>query len=373
MQVGSNNQMWNFFSTLHLPPVLRRGLVVLLALVLLVGGGWVVHTWVLPWLAPTYRTQFLVDATGEDAEGIARSLRQALNNSGDEDSLGLRGFGGECGAADNTEQLVDFGTGNQAEIGQAAGHRRGGRATLLRGIIEATADFDGLFTLRARQVNRIILITRHGGDACDEDAEFVGREIRSRLAAAGLSIELRLVGYQVPDPQREKLKRIAGGAGAPEPLFATDQAGLDAALEFFTNTEPVLRNAREIVDALNPAVDKLNQAVTAITDGRLDTAETQLAEAKSAAGQTGTRFTDLGGRAKTPAVQEIHRQAQALARLQERLLEAATDMLSAARAARPLGVTGDDFRRLAADYNGTVDRVNKAVAALRASAPAGAR
>ncbi|MGO1052782.1 VWA domain-containing protein [Crossiella sp. CA198] len=373
IQHGDNNRMWNLFVNLGLPPALSRALVLLIVVALLGGGTWAVVSWVLPWLAPTYRTQFLIDTTAEEPESIARSLRQAVQNAGDQDSLALRGFGGECGAPDNTTQLVDFGTGNRQEITQAAGQRRGGRPTLLRGVVEAVADFSGPFTLRATQVNRIILVTRHGTDACDEDTAFVGKEIKDRLAAAGLTIELRLVGYQLPGEQRDRLKRIAGGAGAPEPLFAADQAGLDAALEFVTNTEPVLRYAKEIVDILNPTVERVNTAAAATTDGRLDLAESTLAEARESAGQTGPRFDGLRDRARTQQAQDLQRQADVLRAQLDRILAAATNLLATARSAQSLDPGLTAFRGLAADYNAKVTSMNKAIAALRATAPAAPR
>ncbi|MCK2239141.1 MULTISPECIES: VWA domain-containing protein [unclassified Crossiella] len=373
IQQGDNNRMWNLFVNLGLPPALSRALVLLIVVALLGGGTWAVASWVLPWLAPTYRTQFLIDTTAEEPESIARSLRQAVQNAGDQDSLALRGFGGECGSPDNTTQLVDFGTGNRQEITQAAGQRRGGRPTLLRGVVEAVADFSGPFTLRATQVNRIILVTRHGTDACDEDTAFVGKEIKDRLAAAGLTIELRLVGYQLPAEQRDRLKRIAGGAGAPEPLFAADQAGLDAALEFVTNTEPVLRYAKEIVDILNPTVERVNTAATATVDGRLDLAETTLAEARESAGQTGLRFDGLRDRARTQQTQDLQRQADTLRAQLDRILAAANGLLATARSAESLDPGLTAFRGLAADYNAKVTSMNKAIAALRATAPAAPR
>ncbi len=66
---------------------------------------------------------------------------------------------------------------------------------------------------------------------------------------------------------------------------------------WFTNIEPILRNAKEIIDLLNPTVEQVNVAVKAITDGRLDVAERTLGQAGSVT--TDTEFEDIQGRVKT--------------------------------------------------------------------------
>lgn len=272
-----------------------------------------------------------------------RLLGTVLGNSGDSDALALRRFGGECGADGNTKLLVDFGTDNRQDIVRAARQAPvGGRATLLRGIVQAVDDFTTTFAIgagqRAKQVNRIVVVTRHGKDACDDDTDFVRREIGERIRAAGLDIEFRLIGYQVPEDQSEGLKSIAGAGSNPtEPVFANTQADLDAALEWSTNTEPVLRNATKIVDVLNPTVTRINTAVQEITDGRLDEAGRNLDRAREP--HIGTEFEDLGGRAKTPEGRDINDRAADLREQQETVLDTADRLLEAARS-RPRWAPG---------------------------------
>lgn len=362
---------------IRIPRGIRNTFLVLLVLALLGGGAWAVVHWVLPSYAPTYKTQFLMDATAADAAdaaAVAASLGTVLGNSGDSDALALRRFGGECGADGNTKLLVDFGTDNRQDIVRAARQAPvGGRATLLRGIVQAVDDFTTTFAIgagqRAKQVNRIVVVTRHGKDACDDDTDFVRREIGERIRAAGLDIEFRLIGYQVPEDQSEGLKSIAGAGSNPtEPVFANTQADLDAALEWSTNTEPVLRNATKIVDVLNPTVTRINTAVQEITDGRLDEAGRNLDRAREP--HIGTEFEDLGGRAKTPEGRDINDRAADLREQQETVLDTADRLLEAARSKAPLGPRHEAFEKAAADYNTRVEAMNKALAALRAKAPA---
>jgi hypothetical protein len=198
-----------------LPRSVRIAVISLVVSVLAGGGGWAAVVWLLPALAPTYKTEFLIDTTAgtttsDGPETIANSLKTVVENSGDRDALALRSFGGQCGAENNTTQLVDFDTDNRQEITQAASSvREGSKATLLRGIVQAVEDLSKPFAQRAKQVNRIIVVTRHGTDACDNDTAFVEKEIRNRITAAGLAIEFRLIGYQVPDNQHDQLNQIA--------------------------------------------------------------------------------------------------------------------------------------------------------------------
>jgi hypothetical protein len=371
--VGDHGHQHNIFN-LDIPRSIRNAVLILILAAMLAGSGWVAVAWVMPQFAPTYKTQFLIDTTGgttsDGPEMIAKSLKTVVGNSGDRDALALRSFGGECGTENNTTQLVDFGTDNRQKITQAAsGVREGSKATLLRGITQAVEDFSKPFALRAKQVNRIIVVTRHGMDACDDDTAFVEKEIRDRITAAGLAIEFRLIGYQVPDDQRDRLNQIATGAGAPDPMFVNTPAGLDAALDWFANIEPILHNANEIVGILNPTVEQVNTAVKAITDGRLDVAEHTLDQARSAITNTDTEFEDLQGRAKTPAAQNIHGRASNLLTQQERIVASAADLLNAARSGSPLGPKLITFGQVATAYNHEVSTMNEAIAALRAKAP----
>ncbi|MEQ4303657.1 VWA domain-containing protein [Plantactinospora sp. B6F1] len=371
--VGDHGRQRNVFR-LNLPRSVRIALLSTLALVVLAGAGVLTVTWVLPQFAPTYKTEFLIDTTAagttEGVATIADSLRKVIDNSGDSDALALRRFGGECGAQDNTSQLVGFGTDNRQEIADAVGGiGQGTKATLQRGIVEAVADFSKPFARRAKQVNRIIVVTRNGTDACDEDTAFVQRQISDRIRAAGLAIEFRMIGYQVRDDQQEQLTQLATGAGAPDPMFVDTPGELDAALDWFTNIEPVLRNAKEIIDILNPAVEQVNAAVKAVGTGRLDTAERTLDRARNVLASTDTEFEDLQGRAKTATARDIHDRASRLRAQQQRVVRSAEDLLETARSGTPLGPKHAAFERVATRYNDEVNAMNEALAALRAKAP----
>ncbi|TDC58747.1 hypothetical protein E1281_00185 [Actinomadura sp. KC345] len=256
------------------PPGARTPVLVVLVLVLLVGGGWVLVTWVRPLFAPAYKTQFLIDGTMTSGgpEAVTASLRKAVGNAAADDALALRTFGGECGFGDNTEQLVGFGTGNREEVARATGEVSwGGKPTLVRGVVEAVDDFSKRLAWGADQhgtrVNRLIVVTRHGTDACEDDPAVVQREIHDRLESAGLKVEFKVIGYQVPEGERERLRQISAGIRGDAPIFASDPSRLAAAMEWFTNTQPVLREARKVTDVLNLAVGRVEDARTAIDEG----------------------------------------------------------------------------------------------------------
>lgn len=113
-----------------LPRSVRIAVISLVVSILAAGGGWAVLAWLRPALAPAYKTEFLIDTTaGTAADGpetITNSLKTVVENSGDHDALALRSFGGQCGAQDNTTQLVGFGTDNRQDITQAASAVREG-------------------------------------------------------------------------------------------------------------------------------------------------------------------------------------------------------------------------------------------------------
>ncbi|MFD1537430.1 hypothetical protein [Nonomuraea guangzhouensis] len=355
-----------YVTVVNLPRSLTVSLVTLIVGAMVAGVAWFVVGVVLPQYAPTYKTQFLIDATSEPGD-ITRSLMTVVGSAGDRDALALRRFGGECGADDNTTQLVSFGTGNRQDIKAAAGQvRAGGQSTLLRGIVAAVEDFAAPFAQRAKQVNRVIVISNHGADACDADTAFVEREIRERVASAGLNIQFRVVGYRVPRAQREALERIADASGATAPLYAGTPAQLDSALDWFTNVEPVLENARRVITTLNATIDRVKAGLLAIRDGRLDVAERELRQAGT--GGVDTELDDLAGRAKTPAARDLHARAADLRTRQGRLLDGARRLLDSARAGSPPELTS--LERAIADYNDRVKHMNDAIKALRATAPA---
>ncbi|MCQ0019175.1 hypothetical protein [Actinomadura madurae] len=356
---------------IDVPAALSALLVTLVASALAVGAGWLYLGWFSPSFAPNYRTQFLVDAaesTGPaELAAVTSSLGKALENSGDGDALSLRRFGGECGESGNTARLADFGTGNrQAITASAARMRPGGEPTLVRGIVEAVEDFSRPLDAKARQVNRIIVVTRHGVDACEDDPAYVEKEIRERIGSAGLSLEFRLVGYQVPGAQRARLDRIAAAAKAPPPVHAKNASDLERTLDWYSNTEPVLKGAQAIVDSLNATVAQVNTAVQAIVDGRLDVADGTLGRARRTAGGPDPRFDDLKGRAKGADARGVRDRAVSLREKRRRVVAAADDLLRTARSGAPLDARLARFQHIAADYNNEVNGMNRALAALRA-------
>ncbi|GAB7045791.1 vWA domain-containing protein [Catenuloplanes indicus] len=373
VQRGDHNRQYNIFR-MDLPRSVRVAVISVLALAVAAAGTAAVVKLVLPQFAPTYKTEFLIDASAAAGPAglaeITESLRTVVGNSGDRDSLALRSFGGACGADDNTTQLVDFGTGNRDAIAAAAADvRGGGTATLQRGIVQAIEDFSRPFAQAAKQVNRIVVVTRQGADGCDPDTAYVQREISDRIEAAGLEIEFRMIGYRVEDAQRDQLARLAAGSGAPEPMFVDTSADLDAALDWFTNVEPVLRNAKAVTDVLNPTIGTVNEAVAATMDGRLDVAERRIGDAKDAITAADAAFEDLDGRTGTEAAADLSRRARKLKDLQRGVVESAETLLADARDGRPLGPGHAAFAEVAGGYNTEADAMNKALAALRATAP----
>lgn len=367
--VGDNAQQRNTF--VQLPKSVRRLLIVLLAGVLVVASGVVAFRWVIPAFAPIYKTAFLIDAAEGDLASVVGALSTVVGNSGEDDSQSLRSFGGDCGSDDNTTQLVGFGTGNRQDIAEAAKSvRQGTKATLQRGIVEAVNDFTTPLSLKAKQVNRIIVVTRHGRDACDSDDEFVRHQIGERVAAAGLSIEFRFIGYQVGD-SREPLRELTAELATQEPAFTDSPEELKRALAWFTTIEPVLRSSQSVVTVLNPTVDKLNSATEAIKNGRHDLADSALADARAAV--VDVEIKDLDGRTNSPEAVGLRDMAVKLRSLQADVIKAAAALLESARSGRNLRDPLAVYALAAEAYNAEARNMTEALTKLRAQGPGGIR
>ncbi|MGW4210189.1 VWA domain-containing protein [Lentzea sp. NPDC004789] len=365
--IGDNARQWNTF-WIELPKSVRRLLIVLLVGVLVVGTGFVSVRWVIPMFAPIYKTTFLIDAAEGDLASVTNALTTVVGNSGEHDSQSLRSFGGECGTDDNTTQLVGFGTGNRQEIAQAARTvHQGAKATLQRGIVEAVNDFTPPLSLKAKQVNRIIVVTRHGTDACDPDEEFVQAQIRERVAAAGLTIEFRFIGYQVRDDKR--LTELTTQLKTQAPTFTNSPDELKRVLAWFTTIEPVLRSSQSVVNVLNPTVDKLNSATSALKDGRFDLAESALSEARNAV--VDIEIKDLDGRTGSADAVRLRDMAVRLRTLQAAVIKAADALLDQARSGRNLTEPLAVYTKAAEAYNAEAREMTDALTSLRAKGPGG--
>ncbi|PWK81932.1 hypothetical protein C8D88_11548 [Lentzea atacamensis] len=370
ISVGDHTVQKNTF-WIALPPAVRRLLIVVLAGVLVVGSGFVAVRWIVPMFAPIYKTTFLIDAAEGDLASVTNALTTVVGNSGEHDSQSLRSFGGDCGSEDNTTQLVGFGTGNRQEIAEAARSvRQGSKATLQRGIVEAVGDFTTPMSLKAKQVNRIIVVTRHGKDACDPDDEFVQAQIRDRVAAAGLTIEFRFIGYQVLD-DGERLKELTAQLKSQEPTFTNSPEELSRALAWFATIEPVLRSSQSVVNVLNPTVDKLNSASEALKNGRFDLADNALAEARDAV--VDIEIKDLDGRTSSAEAVRLRDLAVRLRTLQASVIEAADALLTSARSGRNLAEPLAVYTKAADGYNAVAREMTDALTSLRAQGPGGTR
>jgi hypothetical protein len=194
---------------------------------------------VVIWFVPDYRTAFVVDTSvGPGPQAIGRAVGSVAGNAGSRDALSLRRFGGSCGDSANTSEVVGSGVRNGQRVRDAAaGLRQAGSPTLHSGILAAVDDFSGLYPFRGWRVNRIVVVTSHGVDACAADQAAAMRSVREAVSAAGLDLEIRIVGYQVPEAEREPLAQLASAAGAPAPSFTNTAPELDIALREVTTPD----------------------------------------------------------------------------------------------------------------------------------------
>ncbi|WP_053719451.1 hypothetical protein [Saccharothrix sp. NRRL B-16348] len=206
----------------------RRRLLAALAVALVLAGCVVGYLVVRS--VPDHRTTLLVDtsAPGTDFPAVADAVEATAHNTGDADALSLRRFGGECGAADNTSEVTD-------EADEVPGVVRAltptGRATLLSGVLAAIDDFSRIYPFRGSQRNRIVVVSTTGVDACTQEQAEVSRAIRERVDAAGLALDIRVIGHRVPAEQRESLERLASEQAVQAVAFTEDAAELTEVLD----------------------------------------------------------------------------------------------------------------------------------------------
>jgi len=188
----------------------RAVLIPLTALVVVVACA-AVYYFVLS--APAYRTVVLVDtsAPGNGLAQIADAVRSVAGNSGDSDALSVRRFGGECGSPGDTSEIAD----SPREVAQAVSALSpAGKATMIDGVMAAIDDFGGLLTRSGKVRNRIVVITTSGVDACSKDPAGARKAIDDHLTEKGLDLDLRVVGFQLPQDQRDALAQFAGTSNA---------------------------------------------------------------------------------------------------------------------------------------------------------------
>ncbi|MEA5362912.1 hypothetical protein VA596_25495 [Amycolatopsis sp., V23-08] len=189
----------------------RRAVLIPLAALLVVVACAAVYVFVLS--VPAYRTAVVVDtsAPGTGLAQIAGAVRSVTSNSGDSDALSVRRFGGECGSAGNTSEIAD----SPDEVQQAVGSLSpSGKATMVDGVAAAIDGFSGLLTRRGSVRNRIVVISTSGADACTNDPAGARKALDDRLAEAGLDLDIRVVGFQVPEDRKAALAQFAGASAA---------------------------------------------------------------------------------------------------------------------------------------------------------------
>jgi hypothetical protein len=189
----------------------RRDVMIIVASVLVILACTATCVFVLT--APAYRTTVLVDtsAPGTGLPQIAGAVRSVVGNSGDSDALSVRRYGGECGNPADTAEIAD----RPDQVATAVNSLTpAGKATMVDGVAAAIDGFSGLLNRRGTVRNRIVVISTSGIDACTGDPAAARKSIDDRLARAGLDLEIRVVGFQVPQSRQAALVQFAGASNA---------------------------------------------------------------------------------------------------------------------------------------------------------------
>ncbi len=204
-------------------------------------------------ITPAYRTTLLVDtsavAPSDTFGALTDAVASAAQNTAGADSLSMRRFGGRCGDPRNTAEVVGAGTNQGRQVADAArGLSADGEATLSSGILAAIDDYAAFYPFRGSKSNRVIVVTTHGVDACADDQAEIARTIRDRVAAAGLGLEFRFVGFTVAADQQAGLEQLASATAAPKPTFVDDPRELTETLQELTVPEPPAARPVDVPD-----------------------------------------------------------------------------------------------------------------------------
>lgn len=326
-----------------------------------------------------YNTELLIDtstkfvgslAPGDKLGAISKSIDITLAGSdvGANDALALRRFGGSCTDPTNTARLVDFGPHNGDSIRNAMQKLRvEGSATLVKGIADASGDFDKP-DMRKALLNRIIVITASAEDACEPDQSTVSSQIAQRLKGLGLKPEFRFIGFGVPDEQRDELTQLAQATGAPPPSFPQTQEELQKSLNHVVNVEPVVNDGQKLVSILNDVTGRISKATQSLNGKNYDTAQREIDAARRTISDTDPAFNDLGQRKSRGTFRTAYTMSAEMRDLQRKqtdlaaaLVGPAKDLESAEKSAANGGSQSQVDTKVA-DYNRRVDEINRVVA-----------
>ncbi len=281
----------------------------------------------------------------------ARTLRKA--------NLALRRFGGECD--ENSELLVDLGTGKDEEIGKRlADQAPRGEANLARAVVEASTDFSDLERFPDSVEKDIVVVTGRG-DTCEEDPAGL---IRS-LLPPGIHVSLQFVGLRIPEANREKLRQIAAVFEDGKVRFVDTEEELQNALAGLA-VHPVLASTKKLSATLEAVSGHLNDMLQALRDGRFGDAVSSLKAAGRRFGGTDQSFRDLSDVAeRSAACRKLYQLARTGREAQRHLLRLASQLIVLRKKAESGAAQSvEAYNEALAKWNEQVGIYNAAVARM---------
>ena len=206
-----------------------------------------------PTTSPTPRTLLLLDSSGSMAEpagggqtkiaAAREALTRVVRDLPDDVEVGLRVFGAEvfsrtdAGACEDTQLVVEPGTGNREELLAAVDDYRPFGETPIPAALRAAADDLG------PEGSRTVVLVSDGESTCDPDPCQVAAELRER----GIDLRIDVVGLSVSGAARDQLACIAERGGgtyydaddAADVVATIDYVAGRAARPFAVEGEPV--------------------------------------------------------------------------------------------------------------------------------------
>jgi hypothetical protein len=282
-----------------------------------------------------------MDAARNEITGLFRS------DIATRDGLALRRFGGPCGPKD-TELLLDFDKATADAINNAALKLMpSGQNSLVHGITEGTSDFS---RIGHDNPKRIIVITG-GGNPCPDDIQELRTRVEMFKKVGGTTLDLHYIGLGLTPGDQEKLSQIAKQSGG-EIKYVNTHKELEQVLHQIVIVEPVITDARKIIDILNDTVNQLNTVLLSVNSKDYADAESGLNKAREVWHKSDASFAALKTRSGED-FQHLFQDAKQQRDLQLQMLSKIGDVIQYAKSSN-----AEEFNKAAAEYRDLADRYN---------------
>jgi hypothetical protein len=270
---------------------------------------------------------------GTKLDGAKNAVKKAMELVADSDNIAYREFGGNCeDGSKSTQLLIPFTPGKTLlEEKLNALTTTSGQSTIVSAVVAATGNFDDV-RFKESRLNKIVLIT---GDYRDCESDPAAR-IKERLRIyPEVEVDLHFIGAGLTASGESGLRSLARGTGMRVTVHnVKTPAEMDDALQDVLLVERRVDEVREAIVILNQGVDHLKDLVGAIGKKDYAAADRQLTLAVGTLARTIVPKPESG---QPEDVRQLLELAQEERNDQQRMLDAARDLIEASKSGNTAG------------------------------------